>query len=162
MSKVILICGKICCGKTYYCRRLTEQSRAVSLSCDELMLALFPPQLGDAHDEISAKCRQYLLEKAAEIALCGADVILDWGFWTSKWRKEAVECLRARGVDFEWHYIDISEERHMQNISLRNAAVESGLSSDYYVDEGLLAKLEQLFEPPSREEIDVWVQETDF
>ena len=35
MAKVILICGKICSGKTYYARQLRDQYNAVILSTDE-------------------------------------------------------------------------------------------------------------------------------
>lgn len=50
----ILLCGRICAGKTTYAKRLGKTRGAVCLSCDELMLALFGQQLGDRHDEIVA------------------------------------------------------------------------------------------------------------
>ena len=42
----ILLCGRICAGKTTYAKRLGKTRGAVCLSCDELMLALFGQQLG--------------------------------------------------------------------------------------------------------------------
>ena len=39
MSKVILICGKICGGKSYYAKHLKEQHNAVILSTDEVKVS---------------------------------------------------------------------------------------------------------------------------
>ena len=36
MAKIIVICGKICCGKSYYANQIKEKENAVILSCDEL------------------------------------------------------------------------------------------------------------------------------
>ncbi|WP_297031834.1 hypothetical protein [uncultured Eubacterium sp.] len=35
MSKTIAICGKICCGKSYYAKQIKEKENAVILSIDE-------------------------------------------------------------------------------------------------------------------------------
>lgn len=36
MAKIIVICGKICCGKSYYANQIKEKENTVILSCDEL------------------------------------------------------------------------------------------------------------------------------
>ena len=46
MAKVILICGKICCGKSHYAKDLMQKQNAVTLSCDELTSILFDNNLG--------------------------------------------------------------------------------------------------------------------
>ena len=38
MAKLLCICGKIGCGKTYYANRLKEQEHAVILSTDEQII----------------------------------------------------------------------------------------------------------------------------
>ena len=55
MPKVILICGKICCGKTTYAKKLVKEQNTVLLSCDEITLALFGQYIGEKHDEIVEK-----------------------------------------------------------------------------------------------------------
>lgn len=45
MAKIIAICGKICCGKTYYANQIKEKENAVILSCDELTKDLFDNDL---------------------------------------------------------------------------------------------------------------------
>lgn len=42
MAKVTQICGMLCSGKSTLARKVCAQSGAVLLSCDELMLSLFP------------------------------------------------------------------------------------------------------------------------
>ena len=96
MAKVMLICGKIASGKSFYCRRLREASPAVLLSVDELTARLGP--LGESHDQASAAIQDFMLEKAGEIAAAGVDVILDWGFWTRASRQEASAFFAARGI----------------------------------------------------------------
>ena len=59
-------------------------------------------------------------------------------------------------IDFEWHYIDISDADWAKNIEARNAAVAAGETTDYAVDSGLLQKVLTLFETPIPDEIDVW------
>lgn len=153
---VYLLCGKLCCGKTHYAKQLAKSANAVVLSCDELMLALLPPLLGQGHDEALGRVKQYLFTKAADIAHTGASVILDFGFWSKKDREEASAFFKSRAIPLEWHYIDISEEHWKRNIAERNKRVLAGESPDYYVDDGLLAKCIAAFEVPRREEMDCW------
>ena len=64
----------------------------------------------------------------------------------------------SQNVLCEWHYVDVDERTWQRNIEERNRRVRSGEGgSDYYLDEGLMGKLLSAWEPPSREEIDVWV-----
>ena len=79
MSKVILVCGRICCGKTTYAHQLRLKEKAVVLSCDEIMLSLLDERLGESHDVYAARTREYLLRKSLEILQTGIPVILDWG-----------------------------------------------------------------------------------
>lgn len=158
MSKVILICGKICCGKSTYAEKLRTENKAVLLSVDEIMLAVFGQHAGDKHDEYSDNLQKYLFEKSAEIIQTGTDVILDWGFWQRRKRDAAKEFYRQRGIPCELHYIDISEEVWRQRLEKRNALVEAGEANAYYVDENLAKKFESHFELPGEDEIDVRIK----
>ena len=109
MAKVFLICGKICSGKGFYTRQLKEKEHAVVLSCDEIENDLFHHDLGDRRDAISADIKAYLHKKAVDIARAGCNVILDWGFWSRKERTDVSAYYKNADIDFEWHYIDISD-----------------------------------------------------
>lgn len=154
MGRVTAVCGKICCGKTYFCNELIRKRGGVLLSCDEISTMIFRQQLGDKHDETMLLVKEYLHKKAAEIAQAGCDVILDWGFWQREERRAAAQYYRARGVELEWHYISISDDDWFRNITERNRKIESGISQDYYIDEGLLKKALSLFEAPEPDELE--------
>ena len=61
-------------------------------------------------------------------------------------------------MEFEFHYIDISDEEWYRRLDKRNKAVVEKKTSAYYVDEGLADKFKQLFEVPSKDEIQVWIK----
>lgn len=159
MGKVYLICGKICSGKSYYARSLRERTNAVILSTDEATFDLIHNEQGEFYNIFARRVNQYLKKKAAEICRAGANVILDWGFWTVRERASISEYFTANGIRYEWHYIDVSDEVWHRNIDERNQRIEEGNGgSDFFVDEGLMNKLLSLFEVPKADEMDVWYQ----
>lgn len=157
MAKVILLCGKVGAGKTTYARKLMRANPAIHLSTDDLMLQLFPQPLGERYDEVVAKVQRYLYERAADIVAIGVDVILEGTGWRRAGRLATTSFFRERGIPFEWHYIDITDEAWRAHIDARNREVLEGSSNIYYVDEGLLEKCLELFETPQKDEIDVYV-----
>ena len=157
MAKLIAICGKICCGKSYYANILKQKENAVVLSCDEITSAIFDNNLGDNHDIITGRIKDYLLKKSVEILQTNTNVIFDWGFWNSEERKRIKDYFKALSLDCEFHFLDIDDESWQINIKERNERVLSGSSKDYYLDEGLLAKLLSLWQQPTKQEIDVWI-----
>lgn len=158
MAKVIMTCGNLCSGKSTYAEKLGKELRAVVLSIDEFMTNVLGRELGDMHDEYVRRCEQYLYKKAAETALAGTDVILDWGFWKKAQRGYAREFFRQQGIDCEFHYIAVSNEEWERRIAARNAEVLNGRSDVYYIDSGLLEKFRTMFEEPDRQEMDIWIE----
>ncbi|MDD6050795.1 MAG: ATP-binding protein [Clostridiales bacterium] len=159
MGKVYLICGKICSGKSYYAKTLKEKHHAVILSTDEATYALIHNEQGEFYDVFAQRVNRYLARKAVEICQAGANVILDWGFWTRENRTAISAYFKSHGTSCEWHYIDIDDDTWKRNIEERNQRIEEGNGgSDFYVDAGLLNKLLSMFETPDRDEMDVWYQ----
>lgn len=157
MEKVILICGKICSGKTYYAKQLKEKYNAVILSTDEVTYELIHNEQGEFYNVFAERVNRYLRKKAVEIVKAGANVILDWGFWTKENRREISGFLKSCDVPYEWHYIDIDDSLWQKNIEERNNRIlEGNGGSDFFVDEGLLGKLLCMFEVPDEDEIDIW------
>jgi len=156
MNKVILICGKICAGKTTYAKKIAKDLKAVILSVDEITLALFGQQLGDRHDEITEKTEKYLFKKAVEIISTGINVILDWGFWMRKQRQFAADYFNNLGIQVEWHYVDVDDIIWNNNVSKRNNAIIDNEENFYFIDENIVKKFQRLFEKPDLNEIDVW------
>lgn len=147
--KIILLIGKIASGKTTYARKLG----GMLISCDQLMQSMFPGGCGEHHDVLAERARKYLFDLARQCTAAGVTPVVDFGFWTPAMRQEAIDALS--GCELEWHYLDISEEEWHRRIEGRNAAILAGQGSpsDYFVDEGLLQKVNSLFVPPTEEEL---------
>ena len=156
MAKVIMTCGKICCGKSTYARRLQAAGNAVILSIDGITLELFPDGAGEMHDVYARRAEQYLLSLSLQILKTGADVILDWGLWTRTQRDRLRGFWTEHGAEYEIHYLRIGREKWERRIRARNEKQAEGCSA-YFVDEGLQRKAEYLFEEPAEEEVDVFV-----
>ena len=147
--KIILLIGKIASGKTTYARKLG----GMLISCDQLMQSMFPGGCGERHDVLAERARKYLFDLARQCTEAGVMPVVDFGFWTPAMRQEAIDALS--GCELEWHYLDISAEEWRRRIEGRNAAILAGQGSpsDYFVDEGLLQKVNSLFVPPTEEEL---------
>ena len=157
MAKVILICGKICSGKSYYARQLKESLNAVILSTDEATYDLINNEQGEFYNVFATRVNLYLRKKTVEIVRAGANVILDWGFWTKDGRNEISKFFESNNVAFEWHYIDVHPDTWQRQIAERNKRIEEGNGgSDFYLDEGLMNKLLSKFQEPQKSEMDVW------
>lgn len=155
MPKIIIICGKICSGKSTYANKIQKTHRAVILSVDEIMLTLFAQ---DVDDSYAAKIKSYLYKKSLEILDTGIDVILDWGFWTQKEREYAKKFYTSKNVKPEFHYLDVDYNEWQNRINKRNKEVLENKPGSYYVDKTFIDKFEKIFEEPDKSEIDVWVK----
>lgn len=158
MAKAIMTCGTICCGKTTYAQKLREERNAVILSIDELTLTLFPEGAGEMHDTYALRTEQYLLSLSLQILGTGTDVILDWGLWTKAQRDRLRAFYAENGFESEIHYLQVSREEWERRIRKRNGTQKTENPSAYFVDEGLLRKVESLFEEPSESEVDLIVR----
>lgn len=156
MAKVVLVCGKICSGKSYYASKLKEDMNAIVFSCDDLIKDIIPYDLNKWHDDIVSRVKFYLHRKASEVAKAGTNVVLEFGFWSRKEREEVSNFYAGLNIDFEWHYIDISYDDWETNVRERNRRITDGLSKDYYLGDGLINKMNSLFEKPSKQEMTVW------
>ena len=66
------------------------------------------------------------------------------------------EYYKNLGIECEIHYIFVDDEIWRQNIKERNKQIEQGNNkTDFYLDEGLMKKLESLWEEPSKDEYGV-------
>ena len=156
MAKIILICGKICSGKTTYAKNIMEKNKAVLLSVDEITLTLFGQHLGNRHEEIAEKTEKYLYKKSVEIISLGINVIFDWGFWRKSQRKYAAEYFGNLGINIEWHYIDVDNEIWEKYVQKRNNTIENCSENNYFIDENIARKFWNNFEEPQKEEINIW------
>lgn len=153
MPKVLIMCGKICSGKSTYAEKLKLENKAVILSVDELTLALFENQAGEKLDFYVEKLKEYFLKKSLDIVEAGADVILDWGFWTKKERDYAREFYDSRNIGYQFYYMNVGIDEWKKRILKRNQEIKREQLEAYPIDKGLLSKVEKMFEEPDRKEL---------
>ena len=60
MGKVILVCGKICSGKSYYSKQLKDSLNAVIISPDEATYELIYNEQGEFYNVFSERLNKYL------------------------------------------------------------------------------------------------------
>ena len=159
MGKVILVCGKICSGKSYYSKQLKDSLNAVIISPDEATYELINNEQGEFYNVFSERLNKYLTRKVGEIAKAGANVIFERGLWSKEERQKVKQYFEENNIETELHYIHVSDENWKKQIEERNKRVESGNGgADFYLDEGLMKKLVSKFEEPTEDEVDVWYE----
>ena len=156
MGKVILVCGKICSGKSFYSNKIKDEFNAVIISPDEATYELIDNVQGEFYNVFSEKLNKYLTKKVGEIAKAGANVIFERGLWSRELRKSMREYYKDNGIECEVHYVCVDDETWKKNIEERNQRVLDGNGgSDFYLDDGLMKKLESKWEEPTEDEYDV-------
>jgi hypothetical protein len=146
MSRVVLMCGPAGAGKSTVARRL-EAEGMTRLSFDQeawergIHEMPLSPEL---HREIEDHLRSRLLDLVA----AGADVVLDFLFWSKRARTECRELLRPTGVEPETIYLATPRDVALGRVHARAAAG----GDDYRLDEELAAEYFDHFEPPTDDE----------
>lgn len=158
MAKIILLCGKVCSGKSTYAIKIQPEYHAVILSADELMLELFEEQLGEDHHPILEKVKHYLYQLAEQIVKTNTHVILDFGFWTRSERQQIKQHYAQKGIITELHYLRVDPEVWSRNIEMRNINLHHTNSKNYYIDEKMKYSFSSMFEEPDHSEIDVEIR----
>ena len=146
MSRVIFMCGPSGAGKSTYARRL-ESDGMVRLSFDVEMwrrgISTVPlPQ--DLRDEIEAHLRARLLELVA----AGADVVLDFSFWSRRMRDDYRRLLEPTGVVPETIYLATDRETVLARVRARRG----NHADDYVLTDELAAQHFDNFEAPTPHE----------
>lgn len=119
-GKVIIVCGKICSGKSYYSKLIKESLNAIIISPDEATYELINNEQGEFYNVFSKKLNKYLTKKVGEIAQAGANVIFERGLWTKEDRIKIKEYYKKLGISCELHYVYVDDETWKQNIFERN------------------------------------------
>jgi len=158
MSKVYLICGKICCGKTTYAKKFCSENNAILLSVDEIMLSLFDKCCGrELHMEYERRIKNYLFEKSLEIAEKGFDIVLDWGFWTKEERNAVKKFYKDHKLNCELHYIEIDDKTWKYRLNKRNNAILNKETKAYHLEYNRALEFASMFQKPDADEVNKFV-----
>ena len=157
---VFLLCGKIASGKSHYAKTLLKDGRTVLLSQDDFVEQLGLDYFDDFHSSLIPKLQYCLYELATEISRCGANVVLDFGFWSKRERQYVSEVFRNMCITPYWCYMDISDSVWVQNIADRNREVIAEGHPEFQIDAAKMQEINAEFEVPTRDEMDIWVTNT--
>jgi predicted kinase len=146
MARVIFMCGPAGSGKSTVAREYERQGM-VRLSFDqeawERGIATMPlPQ--DTHRDIE----QSLRERLARLVRAGADVVLDFSFWSRDMREDYRAFLRPLGVVPETVYLATDRATVLRRVAAR--AAQDG--DDYQLTPELAALYFDHFEVPTAAE----------
>ena len=146
MTRVVFMCGPAGSGKSTYARALERQG-LVRLSFDEEAWRRgirVQPLSNDATEEIEQDLRARLIE----LVRAGADVVLDFSFWSRAMRGEYRGLLRPWGIEPETVYL--ATPRHIVLDRVRRRPDEH--AGDVGLPEGVAEMYFDHFEVPTVDE----------
>lgn len=149
-----LIHGYIGAGKTTFARHLESQTLAVRFTHDEWMRRLHGDDPPEAHFSDYAERVSSLMETVwRRCLIAGADVILDFGFWSRRERDRIRGVIAEFGAEHILYRLACEEEIARQRIERRNKALTDSLYIAPNTFEVLKARFEQLGPDEARIEV---------
>ncbi len=128
MPTVHLIHGYLGAGKTTFAGQLAAKVSGVRFNPDEWMARLYgddPPaaQFAERLERVLA----LLDEQWMQVARCGLDVALDYGFWTRTSRDAARQRAATVGAACRLYWLRCSEATARERCRRRNADLQGSL-----------------------------------
>jgi predicted kinase len=146
MSRVVFMCGPSGSGKTTYAREL-EAAGMVRLSFDVEMWERGLTEV-PLPAEVRAELEAALRERLLALVAAGADVVLDFSFWSRAMRAEWRAVLAPTGVVPQTVYLAADRDTVLARMRVR--AGEH--ADDFVLDEATVAAYFDHFEPPTEDE----------
>jgi predicted kinase len=157
MATAHLIHGYLGAGKTTFSRRLERETSAIRFTHDEWMQKLYgddPPEQQFA--DYAARVFSLMEEMWHRCLHVGADVILDFGFWTRAERDRTRTCIIELGADFRLYRLACPDSVAWERIQARNAASDRGL----YIAPNTFSVLKARFQPLDDDEARIEVSQS--
>ena len=105
-------------GKTVAARRIEVERRALRLTKDEWVRALFGPENPpSAQDVIEGR----LVEVALRALELGTNVVVDFGLWSRDERSALRQAAADRGAAVELHYFELDPAEQRRRLDRRQA-----------------------------------------
>ncbi|MRX42278.1 AAA family ATPase [Agromyces sp. Q22] len=140
------MCGPAGAGKSTVARRLERQGM-VRLSFDEVAWARGIRSM-PLPREVHAQIEEVLRARLFELVTAGADVVLDFSFWSRRVRESYRSLLRPLGIEPEIIYLATPREVALARVRARR--LEHG--DDFTLPEEVAASYFDHFEPPTADE----------
>ncbi|TDW78131.1 hypothetical protein EV653_3321 [Kribbella pratensis] len=151
MAVMVLIVGLPGAGKTSWARRLEEERKAIRLTPDEWMDALFDASEVDGRRWVLES--QMLWGVAARALELGVDVILDYGCWSEEERDLFRTRAQQLGASAEIVVLDLPLDVLWERLRQRN---ENLPGATFRVSRKELEEWSATFEVPTADEVERW------
>ena len=156
-----LIVGNTGAGKTTYAQALKSKHKAILFSIDTWNKTLFLDDKGENDGlewfleriERGEKLMQKLIVQLEET---GVDSILDLGFSKEEHREKFRHFAMSHGYTIKLHFLNVPKKVRWERIQRRND--EKGNTFEFEVSKTDFDFMENWFETPKTEEIDLEIQ----
>ena len=160
-GKLYFFCGKMGAGKTTESRVMAIREKAVLISEDEWLSALYPKLIStfDEYLHYSSRLRPLIFEHVVNILRTGSNVVLDFPANTPKQRKWFLELANAAGTKAQLIYLRASDELCLGRIATRRIEQPERAAFD---NESTFNEVNKFFqEPGEHEDFDIQIREYD-
>ncbi len=150
MSTLYLFCGKIASGKSTLASKLTTQHKAVLVSEDQWLSALYPDEIKSLEDyrRCSLRLRDVLGPHVISLLTHRTSVVLDFPANTKQQRKWLRNLFVASQSDHELYFLDVTDTVCKKRLTKRNALGQHA----FQPSEADFDLFTSYFEPPMTDE----------
>ncbi|MFW2541634.1 AAA family ATPase [Primorskyibacter sp. 2E107] len=149
-TRLHMLCGKICAGKSTLARALAQRSGTVVIAEDDWLSRLYGDQMRTIDDYVrcSAALQGVMGPHVAALLGAGGTVVLDFPANTKGQRRWMRRIVEQTGVGHALHVLDLPDEVLLARLRERNA---SG-THPFAVSDAEFRAISAHFQPPDAEE----------
>lgn len=150
MAVLFITCGVPGAGKTTVAKRLEREHRALRLTPDDWLRALFPDQRAGVDSVTRAAIEALHWATALRALELGCNVVLDYGLWGRDERDRFRSEAQARGAQVVLYFLDPPREELARRVARRNAELPPGT---FHIGAELLEAAIATFQRPTADEL---------
>lgn len=151
MATLFLICGLPGAGKTTLARRIERERGALRLAPDEWIARILADHADKAElDRLRSPVEAIQWDVALRALALGADVILEWGFWSREERARYRAIAEEGGARVRLVFLDVPLDELWARLERRNQELPPGT---FAVSRAELELWHSWFERPGADEL---------
>ncbi len=149
LGTLSFFCGKMAAGKSTYARKLANDCKAVLISEDEWLEALYPGKVRclQSYIEYSTVLKPVVKKLAQSILVSGSNVVLDFPANTLKQRFWFRKLFSEIDAPHQLFFLDRNDEQCLSQLEIRRNVNKAATDT-----EDMYWNMSQFFEAPTLEE----------